>query len=78
MSASFDDNLLSWEAYQDLLVYSSTEEAQMRLRNVVREAQLIIMKHKEMLTDWLRILIEGALRNRSSLWWKAGKCWHMI
>lgn len=46
-------------------------EAQLRLRNVVRVAQLIIMKHKEMLTDWLRILIEGALRNRfSSLWWK--------
>lgn len=50
----------------------------MRLRNVVGVAQLIITKHKEMLTNWLRILIEGALRNRFSTVMKDWKCWHMI
>lgn len=45
----------------------------MRLQNVVRVAQLIIMKHEEMLTDWLRIVIEGALRNGFSQWLKAAR-----
>lgn len=56
-----------------LPIYCSTGEGVMRLQNVVRVAQLIIMKHEEMLTDWLRIVIEGALRNGFSQWLKAAR-----
>lgn len=56
-----------------LSIYCSTGEGVMRLQNVVRVAQLIIMEHEEMLTDWLRIVIEGALRNGFSQWLKAAR-----
>lgn len=70
----FVNVLATWTwACPVFLLHSTTGEGVLRLQNVVRAAQLIIMKNEEMLTDWLRIVIEGALRNGFSQWLRAAR-----